>query len=240
MFSKCTPSGTVQGNILLDFDEDDPLLLVARLGLATTITLAFPMLVIPARDILVRAARGAGCGRRCLRPVPRSQYPESSDAPGIGVLGELVTVEFEPLEILEEPLLERLMASSTSNDSTPNAVGRTTMSLRQLDARDADDKAARTLVALVVFWSAAGIATSVHSIDAVWDLLGSSFSIMLAFLIPCGAFLRLSGREGFHEARDRGLGIRHWMTSRVVARIMILFFAPLMVVSTVNACYNRI
>jgi hypothetical protein len=41
----------VQGNILLNFDPNDPLLLVGRLCLAATIALAFAVLTIQARDI---------------------------------------------------------------------------------------------------------------------------------------------------------------------------------------------
>ena len=44
----------VQGNVLLNFDPDDPLLLIGRLCLAVTIALAFPVLTIPARDIILR------------------------------------------------------------------------------------------------------------------------------------------------------------------------------------------
>jgi amino acid permease len=62
MYGNCTPGGAVQGNILLDFDEDDPLLLMGRMCLALTITLAFPMLVIPARDILIRIVKASSSG----------------------------------------------------------------------------------------------------------------------------------------------------------------------------------
>lgn len=53
---------------------------------------------------------------------------------------------------------------------------------------------------------------------------------MLAFLIPCGAYLKLSSRVS-----DDGVGFRQ---PRAVARIMILVFVPLMLLSTVNAVYN--
>ena len=54
MYANCTPSGHVQGNILLDFPDGDDLLLIGRFCLACTIALAFPMMVLPARDICVR------------------------------------------------------------------------------------------------------------------------------------------------------------------------------------------
>ncbi|KAL7539309.1 hypothetical protein ACHAXR_009173 [Thalassiosira sp. AJA248-18] len=254
MFAKCTPSGTVQGNILLDFDEDDSLLLLGRLCLAMTITLAFPMLVIPARDILVRSimphAQGTRLGRRFLRQsqFQNTTHGHTSDIPNdIAVQddGGLTTVEFEPMEIsqvgnLEEPLLVLENRSMASTSDSYEFLENASMPSMQLGGGggDADSKVARTLVAICVFWSAAGLACSVQSIDVVWDLVGSSFSIMLAFLIPCGAYLKLARRKRFDEAQDGGMGFRKWMVSRAVAWGMILVFAPLMVISTLNACYN--
>lgn len=154
----------------------------------------------------------------------------------------LTTVEFEPMEIspvrdMEEPLLvlENRSLASTMSDGSGD-VFLESRSMRS--GVESDSKAARTLVALFVFWSAAAIACSVQSIDVVWDLVGSSFSIMLAFLIPCGAYLKLSRWKHFTGTQEGGLGFRRWMISRTVAWIMILFFAPLMVISTLNACYN--
>jgi amino acid permease len=56
-YTYCTPSGSVQGNIMLAFEQDDPLLMVGRMCFALTITLTFPMMVIPARNILLRSIR---------------------------------------------------------------------------------------------------------------------------------------------------------------------------------------
>jgi len=256
LYAKCTPSGSVQGNILLDFDEDDPLLLLGRLCLAMTITLAFPMIVIPARDILVRPIMGTRFGRRFLQSMPNNQPPllqnsthdHTADIPSdISMPDGLTTVEFEPMEIsqvgeLEEPLmvLENRSMSTMPDGSADDFLENTSMSSRQLGGGDGDNKSARTLVALFVFWSAAGLACSVQSIDVVWDLVGSSFSIMLAFLIPCGAYLKLARRKRFNETEDGGTGLRKWMITRAVAWIMILIFAPLMVISTANACYNSL
>lgn len=252
LYAKCTPSGSVQGNILLDFDEDDPLLLLGRLCLAITITLAFPMLVIPARDILVRSIMGTQFGRRFLSSKPNNQqiaatYNDTTDIPcDIAMPDGLTTIEFESMEIsqirnIEEPLLalESLgVGGAPPPEDDDEFVDNMSASSKQLGCGDTDSKAARTSVALVVFWSAAALACSVQSIDVVWDLVGSSFSIMLAFLIPCGAYLKLARRKRFDGIHDGGMGFRWWMLSRAVAWIMILVFAPLMVISTGNAVYN--
>ena len=266
LYIKCTPSGRVSGNILLDFDEDDPLLLLGRLCLAVTITLALPMLVIPARDILVRSLLSTRIGSCCMYYISRTHTHEhQSDVPENVTLpsmrAEMTTIDFEPMEIshqsdgLEEPLLmleNRSLANdmsgidpdlaeeiSLSSNINQNA---SPMQRRLQNSRNgADSRTARRLGAVIVFWSAALIACSVKSIDVVWDLLGSSFSIMMAFLIPCGAFLKLARMKRFNELpiSDGGTGFRSWMLSKAVAWLMLLFFTPLMVVSTINAVYNN-
>ena len=245
LMAKCTSSNQVQGNILLDFDESDPLLLLGRLCLAMTITLAFPMLVIPARDILVRSLVGSRFGKRFNK---RSTNQTMSTMPSNTEDDEgLTTVEFEPMEIaqsggnnLEEPLLvlDRPMpGDGLDDDSSDEFVEDLSISSEQIVSGDVNSKSARTVVALLIFWSAAALACSVSSIDVVWDLLGSSFSIMLAFIIPCGSYLKLSGKR-FRDVQDAGEGFQRWAISRTVAWAMLILFAPLMVVSTINAVYN--
>lgn len=232
MYAKCTSSGTVQGNILLDFDEDDPLLLLGRLCLAITIMFAFPMVVIPARDILVRSLIGSN----------------TNTTNDVANLNELTIVDFESMDInntrnLAEPLLvlehqSMVSTMSMAGESEEFIENNMPISSTQQCEGDTDSKVVRTIVALLIFWSAAGVACTVRSIDIVWDLLGSSFSIILAFLIPCGAYLKLSRRRRFAEVHGRDVGYRKWMVSRSVAWMMVFIFVPLMVISTLNACYN--
>jgi amino acid permease len=248
LYAKCTPTGEIQGNILLDFDEDDPLLLLGRMCLAITITLAFPMLVIPARDILIRAVSGSRFGRRFISKAAH----QSSDAadtifsddeiPNNG----LTEIDFEPMEVavaaaqhLEEPLMamenRSIAGTHPDNESDEFDENRFTAA----DGDSTDNRLLRIVAALLVFWSAALLACSVSSIDVVWDLLGSSFSIMMAFIIPCGAYLVLASRKRFfNQVSDGGASFRKWMMSRTKAWIMVAVFFPLMIISTANAVYN--
>jgi hypothetical protein len=174
---------------------------------------------------------------------------------------DLTTVEFEPMEIsqqngdLDEPLLlleNRSLASvpdvgdpdlieemPLSSNSNRDGVFLARQRMMQRTSDGTYSKTARRIGAILIFWSAAFIACSVKSIDVVWDLLGSSFSIMMAFLIPSGAFLKLARMKRFNQLNDGGMGFRSWMISRAVAWLMVLFFTPLMFVSTVNAVYNN-
>ena len=179
LYAACTPDGHITGNILLSFDDSDPLLLIGRLCLALTITLAFPMLTIPARDIILRS------------------WKESASTD--------MAVDDNDLEV---PLLDGEQDTSTPpSDDAPPTFWK------------------RLIVAIFVFWSGAGVACCVSSIDVVWDLLGSSLSILLSFLIPCGSYLVL-------------VKVENNLFSRIICFTLLGVFVPLMLISTWNAIMN--
>ena len=218
-YGHCTTTGKVQGNILLDFDENDPLLMVGRMCLALTITLAFPMLVIPARDILLRSV---------ILPYLRKKNSQSSD--NIASRADSSNVEATTEEQLQEPLLT---ADSTNDDlmEAAAATGGNESSSSPASSLHASF-GLRLLTSIGIFWTAAGVASVCESIDVVWDLLGSSLSILLSYLIPCGCYLVIT--KNSPEVMATGTG----RASRMLAWALILLFTPLMFISTGNAVAN--
>ena len=272
-YAHCTSTGEISGNVLLDFDENDPLLFVGRMCLAVTITLAFPMLVIPARDIMIRSwiAPMLSSKRRRRRRQQQQQQQQQQNGTHSQRLqtvheevGEssdnnspLTTQSHhgndgdeEEASELEQPLL--------SPDETNVGVGGEadgSHELRENEDNDGEEESVAHIsflvllsTSIVIFWTAGAVASCVESIDIVWDLLGSSLSILLSYLIPAGTYLVITARplEGVEEgaATVDGSGptssssssIRKW--SRVLCWGLILFFFPLMVVSTANAVVN--
>lgn len=204
-YGHCTPTGKVQGNVLLDFDENDPLLLVGRMCLALTITLAFPMLVIPGRDIVLR-----------------SWMPQSP------IVDDIVIPEFEDLQ---ESLLSTNLQGGDEDEhddyedeETPGQIVEGTD--EETSPPPQSSYSVRLLVATVIFWTAGTVASCVESIDVVWDLLGSSLSILLSYLIPCGTYLAITKDDPGHRL------------SKAMCWILIIIFVPLMVISTGNAIQN--
>jgi len=226
-YAPCTATGKISGNILLDFDENDPLLMVGRMCLAVTITLAFPMLVIPARAVVVRslilprlASASVAASEEDAAPVTRS---------------------------VDEELQEPLLASGNDSeepgplepDSDGGRVGTADDNHNDDDDDDGDSTAADissasstvlVCTSVIILWSMATLASVVSSIEVVWDLLGSSLSIILSYLIPAGTFLVITKRGRQNESDG-------WI-SRAVCWLLIYGFVPLMVVSTINAVYN--
>jgi amino acid permease len=213
MYGNCTPSGSVQGNILLDFDEDDPLLLMGRLCLALTITLAFPMLVIPARDVVIRAMQR-----------------HDTDTAG-------------EVELEDNNLAEPLLANEDVRDETGAAAATVEP---HSTTRPSESFARRLVIAVLIFWSGAAVACCVTSIDIVWDLLGSSLSILLSYLIPCGSYIILQRRHASHETTDDETANNmeeaegKWLhrLRLMIAWCLLILFTPLMFLSTGNAISN--
>jgi len=266
-YAHCTDTGTVQGNILLDFDENDPLLMVGRMCLAVTITLAFPMLVIPGRDIVIRSLilprwkNEATAARATARATTANAGAGDGDD---NTLREpLLAAEEEPTSPTEiaDPGDHRNDiddGDETTGDETTGESG----------AADSVPTIVLLSTSVVLFWSAAALASTVSSIDVVWDLLGSSLSILMSYLIPAGSFLVLSSRlrqkqeqllqqqqqqqmpevllssapsNGGDDNDAEGQNQQRtddYETSRVACWIVLGVSIPLMVVSTANAVAN--
>lgn len=213
-YAHCTETGRVQGNVLLDFDESDPLLLVGRLCLAVTITLAFPMLTIPARDIIIRAV-----------PAVEAEADDYDDN-----LDEEVVAP-SSAQTLEQPLL----SDQDNMDSTDEGI-------ESHEASDNDEEIVeiieepwplRLLVVAMFLWTAVGLASCVSSIAVVWGFLGSSLSILLSFTIPCGSYVLIM-REPFPQ-RPAG---NKWVI--VLSWILLLVSGPMIIISTLNTVYNMV
>jgi amino acid permease len=207
-YGKCTPTGKVQGNVLLDFAENDPLVMVGRMCLAFTLTMALPMLTIPGRDILLRSL--SGCWLNDCRRVRVASETTAATPSSAGESNDL-----------QEPLLV--------NDHQRALEDEHTMSHLSALHVDSDEPSicSRLGAAVLVLWSAAAVASVCQSIDVVWSLLGSSLSCLLSYLIPCGSYLVIASK---HDEVS--------LLSKVVAGLLFAAFLPLMIISTINAVMN--
>jgi len=237
MFGNCTQSFMVQGNILLDFDDDDPVLIVGRICLMITVSLAFPMQIIPARDTLIRLVD--------LCRKKQRQESISNDVAGDagGVDGALMERLLEEEDLDGDFLDPSALTNPTGSSSLPMPQR------RNLSRSPPEDRKKHTiqrvLVALVLFWSGAGVACAVASVDVVWDVLGSSLVIIIGFLIPCGSYLVLT--RGVKDD-DKGPARNAWFRCccscgtmayrRIFAYGTLVIYVPLMVICTTVAIWN--
>lgn len=245
-YGHCTPTGKVQGNVLLDFDEDDPLLLIARMCLACTITLAFPLLVIPARDILLRSWFATSTTTTTVSVTITTDRSSAHQQP---------TTD----QTAESSLREPLLADGDDNGEDPaeehdivTTRATATAAARSVVSQPQQHSLSLRLgTAILVLWSAAAVACCVKSIDVVWDFLGSSLSILLSYVIPCGSFIVIMGQshaeedavdmdDDNDEENENGGNNRPWRRKGAIllAKAMLFVYIPLMFISTFNACYE--
>jgi len=255
MYGNCTPDGQVEGNVLLSFDEDDVLLLVGRFCLSLTITFAFPVLVVPCRDILLRAwDERVSYSHTDTDTNSQSHGEEDGGGGGEDVLGneQDVSLNLGVNSDLGEPLLPT-QADDANDDGSLGADNGNSMNACDHDFA----KRRRRIVSIIIFWSGAAVACCVKSIDIVWDLLGGSLSLMMGFLIPSAAYSLLWKRrfnggnqdddEGDEEERvENGsnelamLPVEEKKDTSLLtwAYLLIAIFAPMVFVLTGNAIYN--
>jgi amino acid permease len=174
LYAPCATKGRISGNVLLNFDVNDPLLLVGRMCLAITLTLAFPMMTIPARDILMR---------RTLEELPNEA--------AVTYLASTPAIQDSRQE---PPLGEQVFYLRSIAPSGPGASG----------PADPSSFTSRLLASTTVLWTGAGLASFVSSIDIVWDLVGSSLSVLLCFIIPCASYIVIMGRHQKGESEFNG------------------------------------
>ncbi len=184
--------------------------MVGRMCLAVTITLAFPMLVIPGRDIVVRSI-----------VLPRMQQFQSTQRSDVE-------------EELAEPLLDN---NNVDDDDDDEAETQDKLSFGVLLS-----------ISVGLFWSAAALASLVSSIDVVWDLLGSSLSILMSYLIPAGTYLVITKEQDTDEGNSNNEEENHTentsvttnnnKAARIACWLLLGGSVPLMIVSTANAVYN--
>jgi len=164
----CT-GGVVSGNILLDFGDDDVLMTIGRACLGLKLTLAFPLLVIPPRDIILRF-----WNERC-NLCSRRKSEEECD------LAQCLLIDDESGNTFPNGEMDVSNASSNNSDMVVEA--------------GEDSWRGRVIVAVAFFWTSGALASMVKSVDIVWELLGSFMSIIIGHLVPVGCFVKLCLEE---------------------------------------------
>jgi len=212
MYGNCIASQVVDGNVLLSFDDDDPLLLVGRCCLSITIAFALPVFVVPARDMLFRGYHDF--------------YSTSEVQPEDITANDLT----EPLLLAEE---EDVETNGINQQQDTNQVTSTT------------GTTTRVIVSIAILWAAAALSCCVESIDTVWDILGSSFQVIIGFIIPSLSFLRkkkTQQEQETEEEQEEDTTTNETTDSfhNCMAWTLLVIFIPIMIICTGNSIYNII
>lgn len=169
MYSNCVTDGNLDGNILDNFPDDDPIILFARICLTFTIASAVPMLAIPARNIIAP----------CISPFINSKieqyelkYTAKDDGKQNlrhGNVGETTESQIESQSMEENPDVPLMVTTKPRNCVFT-----------------------KPLVSILITWAATILAFFVSDVTFLLEVVGSSLSVTLAFIIPCASFIALN------------------------------------------------
>ena len=178
----------VADNILNVFDVRDLLINAGRVGLFGTICLSLPLLVLPCRQTLMRLFKADDDAETV--PVERSGrdilptvvddigYQAMDDTPGgerLGVITSDPSPEFRTAQIRRmRRQVYRLRDAQVSFQKLCSSDG-----------------AKNAFVTFLILCTAAMIMTIVPGIGLIWNLTGSTVSIILAFILPSSFYLKL-------------------------------------------------
>ena len=215
LYGSCVESGQVEGNILLNFDDEhDELMRFGKACLTVTIALALPIMVIPCRDTLMRMTDDDEQDELNISELTKHDSVRKDDE-------TISTTSDVSCTNSNEPSLRVPLLDDSENPSTDE-------SLMQIDLSRSSPitNNSRCMISLVIFWGAALLACVVESVDIVWEISGSTLVIMIGFIAPCVSFLS-------HYANDDGdmkLKLR-----KIWGKMIICLFIPIMVACSSNA-----
>ncbi|KAL3671697.1 hypothetical protein V7S43_003606 [Phytophthora oleae] len=154
--------GGVQGDILNNFSDSDPLVNLGRLGLLVTIQLSLPLIIQPCRTNLLRLAkiiRSLMHTRAKVFDAPDSTDSESEVAVGEGTA------------------LLPTSNGALSTTSTNSSRGRLKSSV------------VHVLLTVGIMASVITIALLSPGVAVVWNLMGSTVGLLISYVLPCVSYV---------------------------------------------------
>lgn len=169
-----------QGNIFLNFDASDKLIIVGRLGMGLTLMFGLPVSALP-------------CKEAWLSIGPQIQK----------------WLKERPLDSESETLLRFESGISTDTYSTFNASASRSdddnivIDIPELIHKEPEHNQVVNIVAAFFLQAFAYVAAiSVPGIAIVWSVLGSSLSFLIGFAIPCACYLKIREKKGFFRTNN--------------------------------------
>jgi len=220
--SSSTCVDNVPDNILNAFNRDDALINVGRAGFLSSLMLSYPLLVLPCRDTAIRLGTLLFVGdkkRRAAseadeRLLSRGHQDDEINADGEvdGASGEAANARSSAavrpgsLDYLETPYNEEVLEIIDSSDSpefrtpqlerTRRRLARTIMKPLQLWTKEG---LLHVLVTSVILILSVFSMVAVPGVAVVWNLAGSSVSMLLGFILPAASYIALRSPDGFFK-----------------------------------------
>lgn len=169
------------GNILLNFPKDDASVIVVRAIFACVLMLNLPLMVLPCRSSFLRLlhicmpAEGSGAA-----PLAAPLLAEEAG------FSKQVTPSKTIHVYMAKDAMSRHVRLDSYDEFTPASEAGAVEMIEP-------STATRVAVSLMLFGTAVFVACTLSSVLTIWAIFGSTACFMMAWILPCGFWLRLVG-----------------------------------------------
>ncbi|CAM9210395.1 unnamed protein product [Phaeothamnion confervicola] len=193
VYGVCT--GHVGDNILNSFPDDDVFVNLGRVGLIMTILVSFPLMVVPCRDTILRVLLPAGgaSGNSSENGGCRHCNGNGGGGGGGGSRGSPRGPTMLPATPprAEAELVEPLLAGSASVCADNTGSIQAAALHGYCGWASEAPSWARAAMTTTILVSQFAIAASLTKVADVWGLLGGSANVVVAFVGPSAAYIRI-------------------------------------------------
>lgn len=165
-----------KGNILLNFDPTDRVILLGRVGYGVTLMAAIPMVAVPCRDALLSLAPQYSAWKY--------NYPQAQ------------AVALHESKVSERTVLVR-KESDNIHTAPPSIAAASSRCEKQEDVTNS--KVAYYFATSVILLFAFAGATLAPGVAAVWSICGSGMAFIIAFILPAACYIKIR-----HERKGHG------------------------------------
>ena len=241
-------TSSVCGDYLNNFDNNDLIVTIGRVGLLLTLYCSFPLIVLPARRTLSRLLTMCCNGGERQNP----QSLDVEDKEGLqdeGVASNILENRRELLNPRHVKPMGSFIADSpyamgnhytkvNMNNQAVSDMSFSTLNGTQsgelddetsdLDERGQEDSMIRhVILTIVLIVGALFLGLKVESVVTIWSIAGSSVAMMIAYVLPAIFYIRLRHGVPFNR---RILGA--WVM--LFSSIILIFLATWQAISQIN------
>jgi amino acid permease len=172
-----------KGNILLNFDPTDRVILLGRVGYGVTLMAAIPMVAVPCRDALLSLAPQYNAWKYQRTDYYINAYPQAQ------------AVALHESKVSERTVLVR--KESDNIHTAPPSIAAPSRCEKQEDVTN--NKVAYYFATSVILLFAFAGATLAPGVAAVWSICGSGMAFIIAFILPAACYIKIR-----HERKGHG------------------------------------
>lgn len=196
------------GNIFLNFDPSDKLILTGRLGMGLTLMFGMPMSLLPCREAFFSLLNQIKAHRSKVLAAVEVPFGTDHMNEGKSLLQKSVSTTCHSTPSLDYASMdensEKLNRMETRSTCMEDDIEEMEIDMDASVASSSEESETRNAfvhVFVTLAFATFGYigAVFVPGVEYVWRILGSSMGMIIAFIVPALCYLKIRGHKGVRK-----------------------------------------